>query len=95
LTEEKRYSATMPWKPKTSPVIRATRAALESIERLRDARLEAARDDVEREKVETEHRGLRFVLATILHEAQFGPPAPAPTGLHLVRRDPEDPAQDP
>lgn len=82
-------------KAQTSPVIRATLAAMASIDRLRDACLAAAKDDVEREKVETEHRGLRFVLATILHEARFGPPSPAPTGLHLVRRDPTDPSQNP
>ncbi len=82
-------------KAQTSPVIRATLAAMASIDRLRDARLAAAQDDVEREKVETEHRGLRFVLATILHEAQVGRPAPAPTGLRLVRRDPTDPSQNP
>ena len=82
-------------KVRTAPVIRATLAAMESIDRLRDARLAAAQDDVEREKVETEHRGLRFVLATILHEARFGPPAPAPTGLRLVRRDPKNPSQNP
>lgn len=82
-------------KVRTAPVIRATLAAMASIDRLRDARLAAAQDDGEREKVETEHRGLRFVLATILHEAQCGSPAPAPTGLHLVRHDPTDPCQNP
>ncbi len=84
----------MPDKPKTSPVIRATLAAMASIDRLRDARLAAATDDVERERVQTEHRGLRFVLATLLHEEQFGPPSPAPTGLRLVRREPTDPSRD-
>ncbi len=82
-------------KAQTAPVVRATLAAMASIDRLRDARLAAAQDDVEREKVETEHRGLRFVLATILHEAQVGSPSPAPTGLRLVRRDPTDPSQNP
>ncbi len=77
-------------KAKTSPVIRATLAAMASIDRLRDARLAAAQDDVEREKAETEHRGLCFVLATILHEAQVGSPSLAPTGLRLVRHDPKD-----
>ncbi len=85
----------MTWTPKTSPVIRATLAAMEAVNGLRDARLEAAKDDGERERVQTEHRGLLFVLATILHEAQFGPPSPAPTGLRLVRRDPTDPSQHP
>jgi hypothetical protein len=37
--------------------------------------------------VQTEHRGLLFMLGTILHEEQFGPPVLAPTGLRLVRRD--------
>lgn len=76
-------------KPQSSPVIRATLYAMESIDRLRDARFEAATDDAERKRVETEHRGLRFVLATILHEAQFGPMPPEPTGPRLVKRDRE------
>jgi len=79
----------------TAPVVHATLAAMESIDRLRDARLAAAQDDVAREKVETEHRGLRFVLATILHEAQFGPPSPASTGLRLVGHDLTDRSQNP
>jgi hypothetical protein len=76
----------MPFKPKTSPVIHATLTAMDAVNALRDARLDAAQDDTERERVQTEHRGLLLVLATILHEAQFGPPSPPPTGLHLVKR---------
>jgi len=76
----------MPSKPKTSPVIRATLAAMDAVNALRDARLDAAQDDAERERVQTEHRGLLFVLAEILHKEQCGPPSPALTGLRLVRR---------
>ncbi len=84
----------MPFTPKSTPVIRATLTAMDAVNALRDARLEAARDDTERERVQTEHRGLLFVLAEILHKEQFGPPSPAPTGLRLVRRDPHDATQD-
>jgi hypothetical protein len=75
----------MPYTPKTSPVIRATLMAMDAINGLRDARLDAAQDDTERECVQTEHRGGLFVRAQILHEAQFGPPSPTPAGLRLVR----------
>lgn len=77
----------MPFQPKSTPVIRATLAAMDAINALRDARLAAAQDAAERERVQTEHQGLLFVLAEILHKEQVGPPSPAPTGLRLARRD--------
>ncbi len=79
----------MPFQPKSTPVIRATLAAMDAVNALRDVRLDAAQNDTERERVQTEHRGLLFVLAAILHTEQVGPPPPAPTGLRLVRRDEE------
>ncbi|MHB8645473.1 MAG: hypothetical protein ACYDAR_06770 [Thermomicrobiales bacterium] len=78
----------MRYKAKTSPVIRATLDAMEAMDRLNNVRIEEAKDDAERERVQTEHRGLRFVLAAILHEAQFGPMPPVPNGPRLVPRDP-------
>ncbi len=78
----------MPFQPKSTPVIRATLAAMDAVNALRDVRLDAAQNDTERERVQTEHRGLLFVLATILHEAQFGPPTPVPNGPRLMPRDP-------
>jgi hypothetical protein len=47
-------STEMPDKPRTSPVIRATLTAMDTVNGLRDARLDAARDDAERERVQTE-----------------------------------------
>ncbi len=85
----------MPFQPKSTPVIRATLAAMDAVIALRDARLDAAQDDAKRQRVQTEHRCLLFVLAAILHEAQCGPPSPTPTGLRLVRRDPHNASQKP
>jgi Plasmid pRiA4b ORF-3-like protein len=78
----------MRYKPKTSPVIRATLAAMEAIDRLRDARMEAATDDAEQERVQAEYWDVMRPLMTTLHEAQFGPPTPIPNGPRLVTRDP-------
>ncbi|MHB8648276.1 MAG: hypothetical protein ACYDAR_21050, partial [Thermomicrobiales bacterium] len=75
----------VPFKPKSTPVIRATLAAMDAVNALRDVRLDTAQNDTERERVQTEHRGLLFVLAEILRKEQCGPPSPAPTGLRLVR----------
>jgi hypothetical protein len=74
-------------KAKTSPVIRATLAAMRAVDELRDARLEAAADDAERERVQTEYWDVMKPLLTILHEAQFGPPAPVPQGPRLLTRN--------
>lgn len=79
----------MPFKAKTSPVIRATLDALETINRLQEARLAAATDDAERARIQAEHHQFLRAMATILHEAQFGPPTPAPIGPRIVRRDGE------
>jgi hypothetical protein len=73
-------------KPKTSPVIRATLAATEAVDRLHNTRLEEATSDAEREGIERQHHDLIMTLAAILHEAQFGPPSLPPTGPRLVRR---------
>ena len=75
----------MRYKAKTSPVIRATLAATEAVDRLHNTRLEEATSDEERECIAGQHHDLIMTLAAILHEAQFGPPSPAPMGLHLVR----------
>lgn len=45
----------MPFRPNTSPVIRATLAAMRAVDGLRDARLEAATDDAERARVPAEY----------------------------------------
>lgn len=79
----------MRYKAKTSPVIRATLAAMEAVERLRDARLEAATDDAQRERIQAEYWELMRPLMTILHEAQFGPPAPTAAGLRLIKPERE------
>ena len=76
----------MRYKPKTSPVIRATLAASEAVDRLHNTRLEEAKDDEERARIASQHHDLIMTLAAILHEAQFGPPSPPPTGLRLVPR---------
>jgi len=76
----------MRYKPKTSPTIRATLAAIEAVDRLHNTREEEAKDDEERERIKSQHHELIMTLAAILHEAQFGPPSPPPTGLRLVRR---------
>ena len=47
----------MPYVPKTSPVIRATRTAMNAINGLRDARREAAQDDAERARADRAPRG--------------------------------------
>lgn len=78
----------MPAAPRTSPVLRATLAAMRAMDQLRDARLEAATDGAERERVQTQYWDVMKPLLTILHEAQFGPPPPPQTGLRLVTRDP-------
>ncbi len=78
----------MPYKAKTSPVIRAALAAMRAVDELRDARLEAAANDAERERVQTEYWDVMKPLLTTLHEAQFGPPVPVPNGPRLVPRDP-------
>jgi len=75
----------MRYKAKTSPVIRATLAANEAVDRLNHVRLEEATDDDERERIQRQHHDLILTLAAILHEAQFGPPVPAPTGLRLIK----------
>ena len=74
----------MRYKAKTSPVIRATLVATEAVDRLRDARLEAATEDAERERIQAEYWDAMRALMTILHEEQFGPPSPPPTGPRLV-----------
>lgn len=78
----------MPFRPKTSPVIRATLAAMRAVDQLRDARLGAAANDAEREHIQAEYWEVMRPLLTILHEAQFGPPIPVPNGPRLVPRDP-------
>ena len=78
----------MPYKPKTSPVIRATLAAMRAVDQLRDARLDAATDEAERERIQAEYWDITRPLLTTLHEAQFGPPSPPLTGLRLVTREP-------
>ncbi len=64
----------MPFQPKSTPMIRATLAAMDAVNALRDVRLDAAQDERERERerVQTEHRGLLFVLATILAQLLTG-----------------------
>jgi hypothetical protein len=74
----------MRYKPETSPEIRATLAATEAADRLYNTRLEEAKDDEERQSIASRHHDM--TLAAILHEAQFGPPSPPPTGLRLVQR---------
>jgi len=66
----------MRYKPKTSPVIRATLAAIEAVDRLHNTRGEEAKDDAERERIQSQYHDLLMTLMAILHEAQFGPPAP-------------------
>ncbi len=63
----------MPYKAKTSPVIRATLAAMRAVDELRDTRLEAATDEAERERIQSEYWEVTKSLLTTLHEAQFGP----------------------
>ena len=46
---------TVGYNAKTSPVIRATLAAMRAVDELRDARLEAAANDAERERIQTEY----------------------------------------
>ncbi len=77
----------MRYKAKTSPVIRATLAATEAVDRLHNTRLEEATSDAERERIASQHQDLIMTLVAILHEAQFGPPSPAPNGPRLVTRD--------
>jgi hypothetical protein len=77
----------MPSKPKTSPVIRTTLAAMRAVDALRDARLEAAIDAAERERIQGEYWQVMRPLLATLHEAQFGPPVRPPTGLRLITRD--------
>jgi len=74
-------------KAKTSPVIRATLAANEAVDRLHNVHLAEAKDDEERERIQRQHHDLILTLAAILHEAQFGPPAPPQAGPRLVARD--------
>ena len=81
----------MPNRPKTSPVIRATLAATEAVDRLHNTRLEEARIDEERTRIASQHHDLLMTLAANLHEAQFGPPSPPPTGPRLVRRSDNHP----
>lgn len=76
----------MPSTPTTSPVIRATLAAMRAVDRLHNTRLEEATSDGERQRIARQHHDLIMTLAAILHKAQFGPPFPAPTGPRLVRR---------
>jgi hypothetical protein len=68
---------TMRYKPKTSPVIRATLAATEAVDRLHTTRLEEAKCDEERARIASQHHELIMTLMAILHEAQFGPPFPS------------------
>lgn len=76
----------MPFTPKTSPVIRATLAANDAVDRLHTARLTEATDDAERERINSQHRDLIMTLMAILHEAQFGPTPPIPNGPRLLTR---------
>jgi hypothetical protein len=77
----------MRYKAKTSPVIRATLAAIEAVDRLHNTRLEEAEDDdAERARIVIQHHDLLMTLMAILHEAQFGPPTPVPNGPRLVTR---------
>lgn len=78
----------MRYKPKTSPVIRATLAAIEAVDRLHNTRVEEAKDDDERTRIQSQYHDLLMTLMAILHEAQFGPPIPVPNGLRLVTRHP-------
>jgi len=77
----------MRYEAKTSPVIRATLVAVEAVDRLHNTRMEAAQDVAERECIERQHHDLLMTLMAILHEAQFGPTPPTPTGLRLVKHD--------
>lgn len=77
----------MRYKAKTSPVIRAILAANEAVDRLHTVRLAEAKDDEARARIQRQHHDLILTLAAILHEAQFGPPAPPQHGPRLVTRD--------
>lgn len=77
----------MSWKPKTSPVIRATLTAIEAVDRLHTTRVEEAKDEDERERIAGQHHDLLMTLMAILHEAQFGTTPPSPNGPRLVMRD--------
>lgn len=76
----------MPYRPKTSPVIRAILAATEAVDWLHNTRLAEATTDEERQRIASQHHELIMTLAAILHETQCGPPSPPPTGPRLVRR---------
>lgn len=69
-------------------MIRATLAAIEAVDRLHTTRVEEAKDDAERARIQSQYHDLLMTLMAILHEAQFGPPIPVPNGPRLVPRDP-------